>query len=32
MCDKAILENDEVLEFVPDQFKTQKIFDKAGDN
>ena len=32
MGDKAILENDRTLKFVPDCYKTQKMCDKAADN
>ena len=32
MCDKAILENDRTLKFVPDCYKNQKMCSKAVDN
>ena len=32
MCDKAILENGRLLEFVPDCYKNQQMCDKAVDN
>ena len=32
MCDKAILENGETLESVPDCYKNQKMCDEAVDN
>ena len=32
MCDKVVLENDEVLSFIPDCYKNQKLCCKAVDN
>ena len=32
MCDKAILENDGALKFVPDCYKNQKMCNKTVDN
>ena len=32
MCDKAILENSETLEFVSDCYKNQQMCDKAVEN
>ena len=32
MCDKAILENDGTLKFVPDSYENQEMDNKAVDN
>ena len=32
MCDKAVLENCETLEYVPDWYKSQEMCNKAIDN
>ena len=32
MCNKAVVENDETLTFVPDSYKNKKICNQAIDN